>query len=160
MPKSTFGRSGGRLLRFWGMFLGKRFFIIFKARKNHPKILKMQSKNKKNKPRHFFINFLIFHKMRQPPECLYTQQFCGLSTFKIKPTKNAKGRQRQSFWEPFWRHLGDFGRPLADFGRDLGPSWAPRGSQNRPFWPQVAPKTQKMSPRMRHQKMYENLIEI
>ena len=53
----------------------------------------------------------------------------------------------------FWRHLGDF-------GRHLGPSWAPRGSQNRPFWPQVAPKTQKMSPRMRHQKMYENLIEI
>ena len=64
------------------------------------------------------------------------------------------------FFGAFWRHLGDFGRPLADFGRDLGPSWAPRGSQNRPFWPQVAPKTQKMSPRMRHQKIYENLIEI
>ena len=81
---------------------------------------------------------------------------------QVAPTflSYGKGGYHQSFWEPFWRHLGDFGRPLADFGRDLGPSWAPRGSQNRPFWPQVAPKTQKMSPRMRHQKMYENLIEI
>ena len=56
-------------------------------------------------------------------------------------------------WVTFWHHLGDF-------GRHFGTSWAPRGSQNRPFWHQVAPKTQKMSPRMRHQKMYENLIEI
>ena len=53
----------------------------------------------------------------------------------------------------FWRHLGDF-------GRHLGPSWAPRGSQNRAFWHQVAPKSQKMRPRMRHQKIYEILIEI
>ena len=60
----------------------------------------------------------------------------------------------------FWRHLGDFGRPWADFGRHLGTSWAPRGSQNQPFWPQVTPKNQNMSPRMRHQKMYENLIKI
>ena len=36
-------------------------------------------------------------------------------------------------WVTFWRHLGDF-------GRHLGTSWAPRGSQNRPFWHQVAPK--------------------
>ena len=58
-PKSTFGRSGVRLLRFWGMFLGKRFFIIFTARKNHPKIKKMQPKIEKRPPRHFLIKFLI-----------------------------------------------------------------------------------------------------
>ena len=52
-----------------------------------------------------------------------------------------------------WRHLGDF-------GRHFGPSWAPRGSPNRAFWHQVAPKSQKMRPRMRHQKIYEILIEI
>mgnify|MGYP005723776597 CR=1 FL=1 len=46
MPKSTFGRSGGRLLRFWGMFLGKRFLIFFKARKNQSKNLKNATKNK------------------------------------------------------------------------------------------------------------------
>ena len=34
------------------------------------------------------------------------------------------------------------------------------GNRDRPFWHQVAPKTQKMDPRMRHQKMYEILIEI
>ena len=39
-------------------------------------------------------------------------------------------------WVTFWRHLGDF-------GRHLGTSWAPRGSQNRPFWHQVAPKKSK-----------------
>ena len=33
------------------------------------------------------------------------------------------------------------------------------GNRDRPFWHQVAPKTQKMDPRMRHQKMYENLIK-
>ena len=57
-----------------------------------------------------------------------------------------------------WAILGALS--LADFGRHLGLSWPPRGSQNPPFWPQVAPRTQKMSPRMRHQKMYEILIEI
>ena len=39
-------------------------------------------------------------------------------------------------WVTFWRHLGDF-------GRHLGTSWAPSGSQNRPFWHQVAPKSKK-----------------
>ena len=39
-------------------------------------------------------------------------------------------------WVTFWRHLGDF-------GRHLGTSWAPRGSQNRPFGHQVAPKKSK-----------------
>ena len=60
----------------------------------------------------------------------------------------------------FWHHLGDFGRPLGDFGRHLGASWPPRGSQNPPFWHQVASNFQKMSPKMRHRKMYENLIEL
>ena len=55
------------------------------------------------------------------------------------------------FLEPFWRHLGDVGRHLV-------PSWAPRGSQNREFWHQDAPKSQKMTSRMRHPKKYEMLI--
>ena len=55
--------------------------------------------------------------------------------------------------EHFWRHLGDFGRPMAQLGV--------RGcTQNQVFWYQVAPKYQKMRPRMRHQKIYEILIEI
>ena len=57
------------------------------------------------------------------------------------------------FGDHLWRHLGDF-------GRHFGPSWAPRGSQNLVFWYKVAPKSQKMRPRMRHQKIYEHLIEI
>ena len=52
----------------------------------------------------------------------------------------------------FWRYLGDFGRHLV-------PSWVPRGSQNREFR-QDAPKSQKMTSRMRHQKTYELLIEF
>ena len=138
MPKSTFGRSGDRLLRFWGMFLGKRFLIILKPRKNQPNILKMQSKNKKNKPRHFFINFLIFHKMRQPPECLYTQQFCGLSTFK-----NAA------------RRALNLPRIFLEFGATwtiLGPSWAILGAIWGPAGRQGAPKIDLFGPKS-HQKL-------
>ena len=51
MPKSTFWRSGGRLLRFWGMFFWKRFFIIFKARKNRTKIEKRRPQVEKKAPR-------------------------------------------------------------------------------------------------------------
>ena len=58
-----------------------------------------------------------------------------------------------AFLVGFWRHLGDFGRLL-------GTSWAPRGSQNRPFWYEDAPKCRKMRSRMRHQKKYEFLIEF
>ena len=84
---------------------------------------------------------------------------------QVAPKKQRKKLSRKSATgfcarAAFWRHLGDFGRPLPDFGRHLGPSWAPRGSQNRPFWHQVAPNSQKMNPRMRHQQMYEILIEI
>ena len=44
-----------------------------------------------------------------------------------------------------WRHLGDF-------GRHFGPSWAPRGSQNRAFWHQVVPKSIKMTSRGGYQE--------
>ena len=58
-----------------------------------------------------------------------------------------------TFLVGFWRHLGDFGRLL-------GTSWAPRGSQNLPFWYEDAPKCRKMRSRMRHQKKYEFLIKF
>ena len=63
MPKSTFGRSEGRLLKFWGMLLGKRFLIIFKARKNQPRIEKMRPKIEKRPPRHFFNQFFLDMKL-------------------------------------------------------------------------------------------------
>ena len=44
-----------------------------------------------------------------------------------------KGERGKQNCAAFWRHLGDFGRLL-------GISWAPRGSQNRAFWYQDAPK--------------------
>ncbi|MEC8778757.1 MAG: hypothetical protein VXX28_06965 [Verrucomicrobiota bacterium] len=78
---------------------------------------------------------------------------------KKKNSREKEGAHPLSFLS-FWRHLGDFGGHLGDFGRHLGPSWTPRGSQTRAFWHQVAPNSQKMRPRMRHQKMYEILIEI
>ena len=53
----------------------------------------------------------------------------------------------------FWRHL-------SDLGSHLEPSGAPRGSQNQEFWCQDAPKSQKMTFRMRHQKKYEFVIEF
>ena len=57
------------------------------------------------------------------------------------------------FFSDFWRHLGDFGR---HFETQLGA----KGSQNRAFWHQDAPKCRKMRSRMRHQKKYEFLIEF
>ena len=56
--------------------------------------------------------------------------------------------------------MSDYWRHLCDFGRHFGPSWAPRGSQNRAFWYQDAPRCQKMRSRMRHQKKDEFLIEF
>ena len=67
-------------------------------------------------------------------------------TSSRKPNKKGKeleGNSQDSFRIPTRPRRG--GEPPARSG---------------PFWPQVAPKTQKMSPRMRHQKKYENLIEI
>ena len=72
------------------------------------------------------------------------------STLEVGHEKGERGKQN---CEAFWHHLGDFGRHLV-------PSWAPRGSQNREFWHQDAPKSQKMTSRMRHQKKYEILIEF
>ena len=89
--------------------------------------------------RRFFIIFFIYHR--------------SFPVVQNNARDYTFGALFGTTWVTFWHHLGDF-------GRHFGTSWAPRGSQNRPFWPQVAPKTQKMSPRMRHQKMYENLIEI
>ena len=53
-----------------------------------------------------------------------------------------------------------FGATWTILGAILGPSWAPRGSQNRAFWHQDAPKCRKMRSRMRHQKRYEFLIKF
>ena len=146
----------------------------------------MQPKNKKKTPRHFFIKFsardYTFGTLFGTTWVTFRHHSDDFGRH-LGTSWAPRGSQNRPFWHQvapknqrkklsrksatifcaraaFWRHLGDFGRPLADFGRHLGPSWAPRGSQNRSFWHQVAPKTQKMSPRMRHQKMYENLIEI
>ena len=66
------GDQGARLLSFRGMFLGKRFFNNFEATQTSTKKLKNATKNKKKTQMHYFINFVIFHNMRQPPECFYT----------------------------------------------------------------------------------------
>ena len=55
--------------------------------------------------------------------------------------------------EAFWRHLGDFGCHLVS-------SWAPRGSQNREFWHQDAPKSEKMTSKIRHLEKYEFLLDV
>ena len=52
-----------------------------------------------------------------------------------------------------WSHFGDIGCHLV-------PRWAPRGSQNRAFWYQDAPKWGKIMSRMRHHKKYEFSIEF
>ena len=54
----------------------------------------------------------------------------------------------------------NFGRRLGDFGCHLGPSWAPRGSQNRAFWHQVATKVGKMMSRKGCLKKLEILMEF
>ena len=125
--------------------------------------------------------------------------------FLVLVSSGAKWCEGLYFRDPFWHHLGDFGRHfgtswaprgsqnrpfwhqvapknqrkklsrksatvfcaraafwhhLGDFGRHFGTSWAPRGSQNRVFWHQVTPKSKKMRPRVRHQKIDDILIEI
>ena len=61
---------------------------------------------------------------------------------------------------PAYAFLACFWRILVDFGRHLGPSWAPRGSQNRPFWRQDAPEVEKMTHKKGSQKKLEIWIEI
>ena len=68
-------------------------------------------------------------------------------------SRATKSERPGCFFWAFWRDLRDFWRHLV-------PSWAPRGSQNRAFWHQDAPKRQKMTSRMRHQKKYEFSIEF
>ena len=76
----------------------------------------------------------------------------GASWFEVAK-KGATSFHVLCFFWAFWRHLGDF-------GRHFGPSWAPRGSQNRAFWNQDALKCRKMRLRMRHKKKHEFLIEF
>ena len=49
IPKSTFGRSGVRFLRFWGMFLGRSCLIIFEVCKNRPKKRKRSPRSSESK---------------------------------------------------------------------------------------------------------------
>ena len=56
-------------------------------------------------------------------------------------------------WMQFLRHLGDF-------GRHFGPSWAPRGSQNRAFGRQGVPKAAKIASKKRSKKKLDFLIEF
>ena len=57
------------------------------------------------------------------------------------------------FWKHFWRHL-------ADLSAILVPSWAPRGSQIRAFWHQVATKVGKMMSRKGCWKKLEISMEF
>ena len=57
------------------------------------------------------------------------------------------------FGDHLWRHLGDF-------GRHFGPSWAPRGSQNRAFGRQGVPKAAKIASKKRSKKKLDFLIEF
>ena len=66
--------------------------------------------------------------------------------------------KKHSCIDPGIKFLANF-RMQTIFPRPGGGTIA-AGNRDRPFWHQVTPKTQKMIPRMRHQKMYENLIEI
>ena len=68
--------------------------------------------------RRFFIIFFIDH--------------CSCPVVQNNARDYTFGALFGSTWVTFWHHLGDF-------GRHFGTSWAPRGSQNRPFWHQVAP---------------------
>ena len=72
--------------------------------------------------RRFFIIFFIDH--------------CSCPVVQNNARDYTFGALFGTTWVTFWHHLGDF-------GRHLGTSWAPRGSQNRPFWHQVAPKKSK-----------------
>ena len=62
-----------------------------------------------------------------------------------------------SFWYPSGSYWYPFGQTI--FPRPGGGTIA-AGNRDPLFGHQVAPKSKKMNPRMRHQKMYENLIEI
>ena len=72
--------------------------------------------------RRFFIIFFIYH--------------CSFPVVQNNARDYTFGALFGTTWVTFWHHLGDF-------GRHLGTSWAPRGSQNRAFWHQVAPNKSK-----------------
>ena len=48
IPKSTFGRSGVRLLRFWACFWGVRFLMNFRLAKSLPKISDFGAEGRQN----------------------------------------------------------------------------------------------------------------
>ena len=85
----------------------------------------------------FSLIFRFYHNMRQPPECLHTKHFGGLSTFKISHFL-IKYRSKfhiffdASFWTSFFEILVRLGAKKLDFGSPLAPSWAQNGAQNRP----------------------------
>ena len=71
------------------------------------------------------------------------------------------GRLQNGSWEaPSYAFLVGFWHHLDDFGRHLDSSWAPRGSQNRAFWHQDAPKSRKMRSQKGCQKKLQILIGI
>ena len=65
------------------------------------------------------------------------------------------GPQKVSAPDAFFEPFGDNCAILAA----IGPSWAPRGFQNRAFWHQVLSKTMKMMSKGRSQKKIEILIK-
>ena len=89
--------------------------------------------------------------MRQPPECLHTKHFGGLSTFKISHFL-IKFRSKfhtffdASFWDSFFEFLVRLGAKKVDFGSPLAPSWGPNSAQNRPKGAQNRPSGAKMRP--------------
>ena len=62
-------------------------------------------------------------------------------------SKSVPGYEKERY---IFLEISDFGRHLGDFGRHLVPNWEPKGSKNREFWHQDAPKAEKMPSRMRH----------
>ena len=71
-----------------------------------------------------------------------------------RPISDPPGGGRvQARTTPLGRHLGDF-------GRHFGPSWAPRGAQNRAFGRQGVPKAAKIASKKRSKKKLDFLIEF
>ena len=64
-----------------------------------------------------------------------------------------EGGTKTRFIDAFWHHLGDF-------GRHFGPSWAPRGSQNRVLGRQGVPKVAKIASKKRPKEKLDFLIEF
>ena len=84
--------------------------------------------------------------MRQPPECLHTKHFGGLSTsniihFLIKFRSKFHTFFDASFWDSFLEFLVRLGAKKVDFGSPLAPSWSQNGAQNHPSSAQNGPES-------------------